>query len=217
VLSCTGSFRVQKSSGSADCFVLKVNANVRKLLSTIEAQLVSPARNREWTAPVAMPAAKEPLERFVLEVSQLVALAISLRFRAPSCICTLALWVKENSSAVEKVLRNYRFTYCWEQSPWQPCFDHAAPSEWSMRASPTVPQPDSGPKGLRPHPFPFVPASPASSILCSPLNRSLKCSAARYQRALLALASIASPTVSPRSSQTPASCTQPDTGHRLAG
>jgi hypothetical protein len=30
---------------------------------------------------------------------------------------TLALWVKENSSAVEKVLRNYRFTYCWAQLP----------------------------------------------------------------------------------------------------
>jgi len=42
--------------------VLKVNASVRKLLSTIKAHLVSPARNREWTAYVAMPAAKEPLE-----------------------------------------------------------------------------------------------------------------------------------------------------------
>ncbi len=41
--------------------MLKVNASVRKLLSTIKAHLVSPARNREWTAHVAMPAAKEPL------------------------------------------------------------------------------------------------------------------------------------------------------------
>ena len=58
----TGSFRVQKSSGSAQRIVLKVNASVRKLLSTIEAHLVSPPRNREWTAHVAMPATKEPLE-----------------------------------------------------------------------------------------------------------------------------------------------------------
>jgi hypothetical protein len=42
--------------------VLKVNASIRKLLSTIEAHLVSPARNREWTAHVAMRAAEEPLE-----------------------------------------------------------------------------------------------------------------------------------------------------------
>src|ERR1700751_1359577 len=76
--------------------------------------------------------------RSVLEVSQLVAWQFALHFPAPSCMRTLALWVKENSSAVEKLLRNYRFTYCWPQSPCQPCFDHTAPSEWSMRASPTV-------------------------------------------------------------------------------
>ena len=134
-----GSSRVQESSGSAHCFVLKVNASVRKLLSTIEAHLVSPARNREWTAHVAMPAAKEPLEGGLYsKFHNLLPWQFVLRFRAPSFMCTLALWVKENSSAVEKVLRNYRFTYCWEQSPRQPCFDHAAPSECSMRASPTV-------------------------------------------------------------------------------
>ena len=38
--------------------------------------------------------------RFVVDISQLVALV--LRFRAPSCIRMLALWVKENSFAVEK-------------------------------------------------------------------------------------------------------------------
>ena len=61
--SCwTGSFRVQESSGSAQCIVLKVNASVRKLPSTIEAHFVRPARDREWTAYVAMPAPKEPVE-----------------------------------------------------------------------------------------------------------------------------------------------------------
>ena|SRR5690349_9167074 len=40
----------------------------------------------------------------------------ALHFRAPSCMRTLAFWVKENSSAVGKVLRNYRFTDCWAQS-----------------------------------------------------------------------------------------------------
>jgi hypothetical protein len=119
--------------------VLKVNASVRKLLSTIEAHLVSPARNREWTAPVAMPAAEEPLEDgFYSKFHNLLPGQCVLRFLALSCIGTSALWVKENSSAVEKVLRNCRFTYCWAHSPWQPCFDHAAPSEWSMSASPTV-------------------------------------------------------------------------------
>jgi hypothetical protein len=29
----------------------------------------------------------------------------------------LVIWVRENSSAVEKALRNYRFTHCWAQSP----------------------------------------------------------------------------------------------------
>jgi hypothetical protein len=134
-----GSSRVQESSGSAQCPVLKVNPSVRKLLSTIKAHLVSPARNREWTAHVAMPAAKEPLEDGLYsKLHNLLPWQFALHFRAPSCMRTLALWVKENSSAVEKVLRNYRFTYCWEQSPWQLCFDHAAPSEWSMSASPTV-------------------------------------------------------------------------------
>jgi len=31
-------------------------------------------------------------------------------------MCTLAFWVKENSSAVGKVLRIYRVTDCWAQS-----------------------------------------------------------------------------------------------------
>ena len=134
-----GSSRVQESSGSAQCAVLKVNASVRKLLSTIKAYLVSPTRNREWTAYVAMPAAKEPLEDGLYsKLHNLLPGQFALHFRAPSCTGTLALWVKEKSSAVETVLRNYRFTYCCEQSPWHPCFDHAAPSEWSMSASPTV-------------------------------------------------------------------------------
>jgi hypothetical protein len=86
-----------------------------------------------------MPAAKEPLEDGLYsKFHNLLRWQFVLHFRAPSCMRTLALRVKEHSSAVEKVLRNYRFTYCWAQSPWQPCFDHAAPSEWSMRASPTV-------------------------------------------------------------------------------
>ena len=42
--------------------VSELHAKVGKLLSTIEAHLVSPARNREWTAHVAMPAAEDPLE-----------------------------------------------------------------------------------------------------------------------------------------------------------
>ena len=57
-----GSSRVPESSGSAQCAVLKVNASVCKLLSAIKAHLISPARNREWTAHVVMPAAKEPLD-----------------------------------------------------------------------------------------------------------------------------------------------------------
>jgi len=61
-LQATDSSRLQESSGSAQCIVPKVNARIRKLLSTIEAHLVSPARNREWTAHVAMPAAEDPLE-----------------------------------------------------------------------------------------------------------------------------------------------------------
>jgi hypothetical protein len=55
-------FEFKESSGSTQCIVLKVNESVRKLLSTIKAHLVSSARNREWTAHVAMPAAEEPLE-----------------------------------------------------------------------------------------------------------------------------------------------------------
>jgi hypothetical protein len=133
----TGSFRVQESSGSAQCAVLKVNAGVGKLLSTIKAHLVSPARNREWTAQVAMPAAKDPLEDGLYsKFHNLLPWQFALHSRALSCMRTLGLWVKGNSPAVEKVLRNYRFTYCWAQSPWQPCFDHAAPSEWSIRQIP---------------------------------------------------------------------------------
>jgi hypothetical protein len=91
--------------------VLKVNASVRKLLSTIEAHLVSPARNREWTAHVAIPAAKEPFEDGLYsKFHNLLPWQFVLRSRAPSCMCTLVLWVEENSSAVEKVFRNYRFT-----------------------------------------------------------------------------------------------------------
>ena len=60
-------------------------------------------------------------------------------------------------------------------------------------------------------------ASTASSILCSLLNMCWRCFAARYQRALLALASTGSPTASPRSSQKPANCAQPEIGQRLAG
>jgi len=117
--SCwTGSFRVQKSSGSAQCVVLKVNASVCKLLSTIETHLVSPARNREWTAHVAMPAAKKPLEDVLYsKFHNLLPWHFVLRFWTPSSMRTLALWVEENSSAVEKAVRNCRFTYCWEQSP----------------------------------------------------------------------------------------------------
>jgi hypothetical protein len=53
---------------------------------------------------------------FVLEVSQLVAVASCSPFSGSPCMRTLAFWVKENSSAVGKVLRNYRFTDCWAQS-----------------------------------------------------------------------------------------------------
>jgi hypothetical protein len=72
-------------------------------------------------------------------------------------------------------------------------------------------------RSQRPHPFPFAPASMASSILCSPLNMCWRCSAARYQGALLALASTGSPTASPRSSPKCANCAQPEIGQRLAG
>jgi hypothetical protein len=76
---------VQESSGSAQCVVLKVNASVRKLLSTIEANLVSPARNREWTAHVAMPAAKEPLEDGLYsKYHNLLHWQFVLHFQAPS-------------------------------------------------------------------------------------------------------------------------------------
>jgi hypothetical protein len=77
------------------------------------------------------------------------------------------------------------------------------------------------PKYLVPQPkassIPFVPASTASSIPCSPLNMCWRCFAARKQRALLALASTGSPTVSPKSSQKRANYAQPETGQRLAG
>jgi hypothetical protein len=99
-------------------FVLKVNASVRKLFSTIEAHLVSPVRDREWTAYVAMPAPKEPLEHGLYsKFHSLLPWQFALHFRAPSCMRTLAFWVKENSSVVGKVLRNNRFTDCWAQSP----------------------------------------------------------------------------------------------------
>jgi hypothetical protein len=54
---------------------------------------------------------------FVLEVSQLVAVAICSPFFGLPLAC--ARWpsgVKENSFAVGKVPRNYRFTDCWAQS-----------------------------------------------------------------------------------------------------
>ena len=128
-----------KSSGLAQCIVLKVNASVRKLLSTIEAHFVSPARDREWPAYVAVPAPKEPLEDgLYAKFHSLLPWQFVLHFRAPSCMRTLAFWVKENSSAVGKVLRNYRVLIAGRNQPWQSCFDHAAPSECSMRASPTV-------------------------------------------------------------------------------
>ena len=93
--SCwTGSFQVQESSGSAHCIVLEVNASVRKLLSTIEAHLVSPARNRERTAYVAMPAAKEPLEDGLdSKFHNLLPWQFVLQLRAPCCMRMLALWV----------------------------------------------------------------------------------------------------------------------------
>ncbi len=69
----------------------------------------------------------------------------------------------------------------------------------------------------RPHPFLFVPASTASSILCSPLNMCWRCFAARYQTALPALVSTGSPTDSSRSLQKYANCAQPEIGQRLAG
>jgi hypothetical protein len=106
-----------KSSGLAQCIVLKVNASVRKLPSTIEAHFVSPARDREWTAYVAMPAPKEPLEDGLYsKFHSLLPWQVALHCRAPPCMRTLAFWVKKNSSAVGKVLRNYRFTDCWAQS-----------------------------------------------------------------------------------------------------
>jgi hypothetical protein len=85
------SSRLQESSGSAQCAVLKVNASVRKLLSTIKAHLVSPARNREWTTHVAMPAAKEPLEDGLYsKFHNLLRWQFVLHSRAPSCMRTLA-------------------------------------------------------------------------------------------------------------------------------
>jgi hypothetical protein len=99
----TGSFRVQKSSGSSQCIVLKVNASVRKLLSTIEAHFVSSARDREWTAYVAMPAAKEPLDDGLYsKFHSLLPWQFALHFRAPVCMRALAFWVKQNSSVVGK-------------------------------------------------------------------------------------------------------------------
>jgi hypothetical protein len=57
------SYRLRsKLSDSAERTASEVNANVGELLSTIETHLVSPARNREWPAHVAVPAAKEPLK-----------------------------------------------------------------------------------------------------------------------------------------------------------
>jgi hypothetical protein len=48
--------------GSRPVRCAEIDTSVRKLLSTIEAHLVSPPRNREWTAHAAMLAAEEPLE-----------------------------------------------------------------------------------------------------------------------------------------------------------
>jgi hypothetical protein len=65
-----------------------------------------------------MPAPKEPLEDGLYsKFHSLLPWHFALHFRAPSCMRTLAFWVKENSSAVGKVLRHYRFTYCCAQSP----------------------------------------------------------------------------------------------------
>jgi hypothetical protein len=86
-----------------------------------------------------MPAAKEPLEDGLYsKFHNLLPWQFALHFRARSCMRTLALWAKENSSAVEKGSEKLPLAYLWAQLSWQSCFDHAAPSEWSMRASPTV-------------------------------------------------------------------------------
>ena len=64
-----------------------------------------------------MPAPKEPLEDGLYsKFHSLLPWQVALHCRAPPCMRTLAFWVKENSSAVGKVLRNYRFTDCWAQS-----------------------------------------------------------------------------------------------------
>lgn len=45
--------------------VSEFHTNIGKLFSTIETHLVSPARNRERSADVAVPAAKDPLKEIL--------------------------------------------------------------------------------------------------------------------------------------------------------
>src|SRR5215468_752872 len=52
----------------------ELHAKVGKLLSTIEAHLVSPARNRKRSADVAVPATKDPLNQVVYTVCHLPTL-----------------------------------------------------------------------------------------------------------------------------------------------
>src|SRR5437773_2359322 len=63
----------------------------------------------------------------------------------------------------------------------------------------------------------FERASAECSILCLLLNKCSRCSAARSQTELLAVASTASPTASPKSLAKPASSRHPEHGQRLAG
>jgi len=65
-----------------------------------------------------MPAAKEPLEDGLYsKFHNLLPWQFVLHFRAPSCMRTLALWVKEKSSTVEKVLSNYHLLIAGRNHP----------------------------------------------------------------------------------------------------
>ena len=57
-----------ESSDSPTRAVSELHAKVGKLLSTIEAHLVSPARNRKRSADVAVPATKDPLNQVLYSV-----------------------------------------------------------------------------------------------------------------------------------------------------